>query len=206
MKKKYKRTLWIIALLILLLIIAIIVFDVLKKEDGENNFKVIDSIDNFSYTLDDRDTKLMKDTYNELKRVLNNKDFAYEDYAKYLSQLFIIDLFTMNNKTNKYDVGGTEYIYPESIENFKINVEDTIYKTMENNSNGKRRQILPTVKSVNVSEVKNAEYTLKDNTYESFIVNINWEYEEELGYDNKAEITLIKQDEKLYIVEYTTGE
>ena len=36
----------------------------------KNNVKVIDSIVDFSYTLDERDTKLMKDNYQELKNIL----------------------------------------------------------------------------------------------------------------------------------------
>lgn len=206
MKKKFKVPLIILVILIILIVIALVIKVVLKDNNSSNDVKVVDSIDNFSYTLDDRDTKLMKDTYNELKKVLSSSEIDYEEYAKYLSELFVIDLFTMNNKTNRYDVGSTEYVYPDSIDNFKTNVEDTIYKHMENNSNGKRKQSLPEVSSILVEEIKTGEYTLLSETYDSYIVNISWSYVKDLGYDESATITLITLNDKLYVVEYVTGE
>ena len=168
--------------------------------------KVVDSIDNFDYTLDDRDTELMKKTYNELKDILTASDIDYEKYAQALAKLFVIDLFTMDNKVNRYDVGSTEYVYPDSVENFKTNVEDTIYKTMENNSNGKRKQKLPEVSAIDESNVETSTFTIGEDEYESYIVKLSWSYEKDLGYDKNATITLIPLNEKLYVVEYVTGE
>ena len=93
-----------IATLIVLILVITIIF-LLNNNKKVEKTKVVDSIDNFSYTLDDRDTKLMKDTYNELKDVLNKDQIDYELYAKTLAKLFVIDLFTMNNKINKYEIG-----------------------------------------------------------------------------------------------------
>ena len=176
----------------------------LKNEPAEP-VKVVDSIENFSYTLDDRDTELMKNTYNELKEVLNN-DIDYEKYAELLAKLFVIDLFTMNNKVNRYDVGSTEYVYPDSVDNFKTNVEDTIYKTMENNSNGKRKQDLPEVKSITLEEIIEDTYAIGEETYDSYVVSLNWEYVTDYGYDDTATITLIELNDQLYVTEYVTGE
>ena len=102
MKKKYKKILKLIILIIIIIAILILSKIFFGKEKVKNNVKVIDSIVDFSYTLDERDTKLMKDTYEELKKVLKEKDINYEEYAKVLSKLFVIDLFTMENKINKY--------------------------------------------------------------------------------------------------------
>ena len=176
----------------------------LKNEPAEP-VKVVDSIENFSYTLDDRDTELMKNTYNELKEVLNN-DIDYEKYAELLAKLFVIDLFTMNNKVNRYDVGSTEYVYPDSVDNFKTNVEDTIYKTMENNSNGKRKQDLPEVKSITLEEITEDTYEIGEETYDSYVVSLGWEYVTDYGYDDTATITLIELNDQLYVTEYVTGE
>ena len=71
MKKKYKIFLIIIIILIILIVAAIIAFKLLKNNKPAEPVKVVDSIDNFNYTLDDRDTELMKNTYNELKEVLS---------------------------------------------------------------------------------------------------------------------------------------
>lgn len=206
MKKKYKILLIVIIILIIVIIAAIVAFKFLKGSEPAEPVKVVDRIDNFDYTLDDRDTELMKNTYNELKTVLSSDEIDYEKYAEILSKLFVIDLFTMDNKVNRYDVGSTEYVYPDSVDNFKTNVEDTIYKSMENNSDGKRKQDLPEVSSIDNTSVETSTFTIGEEEHESFVVNINWSYVSDLGYDDNAIITLIELNEKLYVVEYVTGE
>lgn len=206
MKKKYKILLIVIIVLIIVIIATIVAFKFLKGSEPAEPVKVVDRIDNFDYTLDDRDTELMKNTYNELKTVLSSDEIDYEKYAEILSKLFVIDLFTMDNKVNRYDVGSTEYVYPDSVDNFKTNVEDTIYKSMENNSDGKRKQDLPEVSSIDNTSVETSTFTIGEEEHESFVVNINWSYVSDLGYDDNAIITLIELNEKLYVVEYVTGE
>ncbi len=206
MKKKYKVILIIIIILIVLLAASIVAGKLLSKSDNKDAVKVVDSIDEFGYTLDDRDTKLMKNTYNELKNVLSSDEINYEEYAKKLAELFVIDLFTMDNKVNRYDVGSTEYVYPDNVDNFKTNVEDTIYKSMENNSDGKRRQDLPEVSSITNSSVEGSTFLFGEDEYDSYVVSITWDYVDDLGYDDNATITLIELDNKLYVVEYVTGE
>ena len=205
MRKKYKLTLIIIAILIIM--VAFITFFILfngKKEVEKIN--VVDSIEEYGYTLDDRDSKLMKETYEELKNILIKDEINYEEYAKTISKLFVIDLFTMNNKINKYDVGSTEYVYTENVDNFKLNVEDTIYKSIINNSNGKRKQELPCVSSVNIESITEEEFEMNENMVDAYVIKINWKYEKDLGYDDYATIKLIKEDNKLYVVEYIAGE
>lgn len=205
MKRKYKVVL-IIIIVIIIVVASVVAFVLLNKNTPAEPVKVVDSIDNFDYTLDDRDTELMKNTYNELKSVLSSEEIDYERYAQLLAELFVIDLFTMDNKVNRYDVGSTEYVYPSSVDNFKTNVEDTIYKTMENNSNGKRRQELPEVSKIDSSDVEISTFTMGEEDIDSYVVKLTWSYEKNLGYDTDATLTLIESDEKLYVVEYVTGE
>lgn len=205
MKKKYKYPL-IILILVIIIIIGLIVFKMFfTKSEVKNNVKVIDSIVDFSYTLDERDTTLMKDTYKELKSVLKEKNINYEEYASILARLFVIDLFTMDNKINKYDVACLEYVYPDNVDNFKTNVEDTIYKTIEDNTYDKRTEKLSIVSSVNVTDVSTNTFKINEEEVPSYVVTLNWEYESDLGYDKNAAITLVKKDKKLYVVEYESG-
>ena len=205
MKKKYKYPL-LILILVIIIIIGLIVFKMFfTKSEVKNNVKVIDSIVDFSYTLDERDTTLMKDTYKELKRVLKEKDINYEEYASILARLFVIDLFTMDNKINKYDVACLEYVYPDNVDNFKTNVEDTIYKTIEDNTYDKRTKKLSVVSSVNVTDVSTNTFKINEEEVPSYVVTLNWDYENDLGYDKNATITLVKKDKKLYVVEYESG-
>lgn len=204
MRKKYKRLL-IVIIIFIVIIVGLIVIKKVTTKSVKNDVKVVDSIDSFSYTLDERDTTLMKNTYNELKKVLKEKTIDKEKYASLLAELFVIDLFTIDNKINKYDVACLEYVYPSSIDNFKMNVEDTLYKRVEDNTFGKRKQTLPVVKSVNVSDVEKSTFKISDEEMESFVVKLTWDYEENLGYDTSASITLVEVDNKLYVVEYETG-
>lgn len=206
MKKKYKKILKLIILIIIIIIVILILGKIFfGKEKVKNNVKVIDSIVDFSYTLDERDTKLMKDTYEELKKVLKEKDINYEEYAKVLSKLFVIDLFTMENKINKYDIACLEYVYPDSLNNFKLNVEDTLYKLLEDNTYGKRKQNLSIVNKVEVTNIEKSSYTINEENVDSYNVNLNWEYVTDLGYDKNATLTLVKKENKLYVVEYKAG-
>lgn len=206
MKKKYKKILFIIAIIIIIVILMIgfkVMFD---KNNTEYNIKVVDTILDFSYTLDERDTLLMKDNYNELKKILKEKDIDYENYAKTLAKLFVIDLYTIDNKVNKYDVPSLEYVYPSKVDNFKLNVEDTIYKLVIDNTYKKRNQELPIVSSIDVSSISNVTYKIEDEETNAYKVNLTWDYEVDLGYDKSGELIIIKEDKKLYVVDFKGGE
>lgn len=205
MKKKYKYPL-LLLILVIIVIVGLILFKLFfAKDEVKNNVKVIDSIVDFSYTLDERDTKLMKDTYEELKNILKEREIDYDEYAKVLAKLFVIDLFTMDNKINKYDVACLEYVYPDNLENFKTNVEDTIYKLVEDNTYGKRTEKLSTVNNVEITNEEESTFKINEEEVPSYVVTLNWTYDKDLGYDKNATITMIKKDKKLYVVEYKAG-
>lgn len=205
MKKKYKYPL-LLLILVIIVIVGLILFKLFfAKDEVKNNVKVIDSIVDFSYTLDERDTKLMKDNYQELKNILKEREIDYDEYAKVLAKLFVIDLFTMDNKINKYDVACLEYVYPDNLENFKTNVEDTIYKLMEDNTYGKRTEKLSIVNNVEITNEEESTFKINEEEVPSYVVTLNWTYDKDLGYDKNATITMIKKDKKLYVVEYKAG-
>lgn len=205
MKKKYKYPL-LLLILVIIVIVGLILFKLFfAKDEVKNNVKVIDSIVDFSYTLDERDTKLMKDNYQELKNILKEREIDYDEYAKVLAKLFVIDLFTMDNKINKYDVACLEYVYPDNLENFKTNVEDTIYKLVEDNTYGKRTEKLSIVNNVEITNEEESTFKINEEEVPSYVVTLNWTYDKDLGYDKNAKITMIRKDKKLYVVEYKAG-
>ena len=57
MKKKYKRPLLLLVILIILIMLLMIFKLVFHAEKNNEQVKVVDSIDNFGYTLDKRDKK-----------------------------------------------------------------------------------------------------------------------------------------------------
>ena len=141
----------------------------------------------------------------ELKNILKEREIDYKEYAKVLAKLFVIDLFTMDNKINKYDVACLEYVYPDNLENFKTNVEDTIYKLMEDNTYGKRTEKLSIVNNVEITNEEESTFKINEEEVPSYVVTLNWTYDKDLGYDKNATITMIKKDKKLYVVEYKAG-
>lgn len=210
MKKRRRNILIIIAVLIIICISLVVYFfrvDLSKKKDEEvSNPSYIDIIKGYDYTLEERDTKLFKDTYYQLKEVLSSSEINYEEYAKLLSELYVIDLYTIDNKFDKYDVGATEYIYTDGVENFILKVDDTIYKYVEDYKDGKRKQDLPIVESITVSSVEEEKFQIGEEELDGYKVNVKWEYKEDLDYDTEAIINLVKKDDKLYIVSQTNTE
>ena len=180
-----------------------VIYSFIEKDKEENTpeIKIGDTIKNYNYILYENDTEIYSKEYKNLKKILESKEIDYKEYAIGISKLFLIDLYTLDNKKNKYDIGGIEFIYPNSVENYKLNVENTIYKYIIDNTNGKREQELPIVKNVELIDIEETEYKIDDNEFEAYNLNLNIEYEKDLEYDKRANIIIIKQDKNLYIVE-----
>lgn len=209
MKKKYKITLIIIATFIIVCILGFILFlFVLKPQKEEeppitNTATITNKIEGYDYTLDDRDTTLFEELFKELKENLESSEINEEEYATTLAKLFIVDLFTIDNKTSKYDIGGLEYLHADAKESFRSKILDTIYKTVEDNSDKERKQSLPIVKTIEVTNIEKTTYKKENNTQEAYEIELSWTYEKDLGYDNDAKITMIKEENKLSIVSYS---
>lgn len=208
MSKKKK----IILILVILFVIGLIIGFISTKKDNKNtnnnnenkvktNYE--DEIKEYGYTLEKRDNDNFRQTFKELKKELKKDNIDYENYAKLLTKLYIIDLYTIDNKENTYDIGGTEYIIDEAKENYETKIKDTLYKYIEDNSKNNRQQELPTVKEVNIEEITKDVYKYNEQNYDSYIVKTSVEYEKDLGYDKKIIVTIIKKDKKLYIVKST---
>ena len=162
--------------------------------------KELRSLELYGYTLKDKDTKLFSDTFKELEGVLNEDSIDYSKYAELVSKLFIIDVFTLNNKLTGTDIGGLEYLHKDLKENFKENMGATLYKNVESNLSGNRTQKLPEVKEITVSNVEETKHKYNSNEYDAYLVSLSWEYVEDLGYEKSLKVTLIKDNGKLYIV------
>lgn len=194
-------------IMISLILVVIIIIGVkftleflVKDEKNVVTKKELDSLELYGYTLDDYDSDLYKEYFNDLKSTLNSKEVNYEDYAKEIVKLFVSDFYTLDNKLTSSDIGGVEFIPSDMVENFKMHAGDTMYNHVKTNIYGDRVQKLPIVKSVEVTNIENITYTYKDKEYSAYKVSARWEYQEDLGYKNNEIFTLIKDNNKLYIV------
>ena len=191
-------------IIILTILISIgLYFLLFSKSTGGLLVRSKDKTVKFDYTLDKENTNLMKENFKELKDILANDNINYEDYAKTLAKLFIIDLYTIDNKKSMYDVGSLEYVYDK--ENFKTRCQNTLYKGLNDKSTRKNNEY-PIVESINIDSFENGEFTYNDNKYESYEITLSWDYKKDLGYDKKGKVTIIKIEDKLYVVSYEGGE
>lgn len=201
MKKRNKVILFIV---IVLLVVGASIFCYLKfvkKDDNVNKVTNIEEIDKFGYTLKSNATETYKKEYEILKTNLKSTDINEEEYVKSVAKLFIIDLYTISNKINKYDVGGTEFVYPDSLENYKVNVEDTLYKYVEDNSNNSRRQSLPEVSEVQITDFKKVKYKVSNTELDAYEVALKWSYAVDMGYESEGSVIILEKDNKYYVVE-----
>lgn len=198
--KKINKVQKVIGFMMLLLIISMVVYVVLILLPNKKTNMSPDDTIKFGYTSYKRDTKLYKDTFDSLGKVLDKEPIDYEEYAKYLSELFIIDFYTLDNKNDKNDIGGIQFIHDDLKDNFMLNASDTVYKYIKNITSSKNRQ-LPVVSKINVSDISENTYKIENTEYSSYIVTLDWSYEKDYGYETSTKITLIKKDNKLFIVE-----
>ena len=159
-----------------------------------------DIIKDYNYTIKETDSKLKKDLFNELKEILSSENVDFDNYAKKLAEIFTVDVYDLNSKINKYDVGGLEYILEEKKEVFKQVLQDSLYSNIKDNSNNNRNQKLPVVKKVTAQDLKTDNYSYNGNKYDSYIINVVIDYEKDLGYDKDISVEMIKKDNKLFVV------
>ena len=198
---KKKILLFILVIVFVYAIGGVVYLKMIKKESEAVKVESLDTIKGYDYVLKSNDTEYYKGLFNELKKLLESKDVNDEEYAKLISKMFITDLYTLDNKLNKYDVGGVMFVHPDYAQNYKLNVQDTIYKYMEDNSTNSRKQALPEVAEVNITNTEKTNYKINDNSLTGYKITLEWTYKTDLGYDSKGEVTLVKVDNTYYVVQ-----
>lgn len=201
-----KSVIFIIVVVIVVSLIGIGSYYILlnndNKETKETN-KSIDEITAYNLRLNENDSEEFKNEFNNLKSILESSEIDKDKYAESVAKLFVIDLYTMDTKTNKYDVGGSELVLPVFKDNYTLNVTNTIYNYLEDNTDGKRNQNLPHVRKVDVIKNDTKEYTISgDNTpYNAYVFNMKLSYKYDLGYDSEVEVIVVYKDNFMYVVE-----
>lgn len=201
MGKGYKTGFAVIFVLIILILGTYFCSKCVFNRKKTHSFSVVvDSIKNYGYTLDKRDSKLFKTTFKELKKLLGEKEIDNTKYAELIAELYIIDLYDIENKVNKYDVPCLEYIYKSEQDKFKKMIKSGFYSKLEDNSDNDRKQELPSVESINIIETTPDKFSIGDKEFDSYNVAVEWTYKKDLGFDKKALITLVIDEGKAYVV------
>ncbi len=206
-KSKKKKLIAFIIILLIAIILVIFALSIGKKENEEGTKKVVDEIKNFEYTVSDTDTKLFKDKFKELKTVLSKEEIDKEQYASLVAQLFIIDFYTLSNKTNINDVGAVQFVYSSYKSDFVDFARTGMYKQVQSNLDNDRDQELPEVKSVEIEQIESVvpstileSEDFKDvteaNAYE---INISWTYTKTNDFQDSATMLIVEDNDKLSV-------
>ncbi len=206
MTKKVRRLkTWPIVTLFCFIIFGILIYclcDIYNSLKGNTKgVKVLNEIEDYGYTLNDNDSKLVSSNFSKLKDVLSSDIVDGEKYATYISIIFAADFYSLDNALSKNDVGGIQYIYSDKQNEFKIQAKNTIYKYVESNIYGDRKQELPVVSDVTVDNITSKLYTSSLVTdAKAYYVDLTISYEKDLGYPKEASLIIVHEDNKLSIV------
>lgn len=202
LKKKVKRCL-IVGGILLVAGAGVLVYDInFKNKPTVKKATILTEIKEYGYTLKSNKSKAYKNEFNNLAETLKKDDIDEEEYVKELTKLFVLDFYTLSDKVANTDVGGVDFVYSEAKNNFLEKAEDTIYKYVENNMYGGRKQSLPTVKNVNIEKIENTSFTIDKITDDkAYQVSASWTYNSENNYQNKATLIFAHEGKKLSLVE-----
>ena len=144
---------------------------------------------------------------NYLKRLLNN-----QKYAETIAKLFVIDFFTLSNKTSKNDIGGAQFVFESYKSTFVEYARDGMYKQVLADVDGEKvNKNLPTVKSVKVNEVDevapSAIFSSGGFTDDmvGYEISVSWTYENDDSFMSSAVITVAPDGDKLSLVKMDEG-
>ena len=201
-KKKQNKSKSKILLLVVLLVLIIGVVIFFQTRTKLQVITVVSNIDDYNYYLESNATKVYKKYYDELKKELKDKKIDEEKYASLIVKLFLIDYYTLNNKVTNKDIGGTQFLHSNLQDKFIKESSESIYKYVENNLYGKRKQELPEVKDVEIKNIEKIIYEQKDYKDDSgYKLEAKITYKKDLKYPKEVNITLIHENNKLVIVE-----
>lgn len=198
-KKKSKVKVLLISLVVVVLLVgggfALWKFVFNADDKVKQEMKEIDKLENYGYVLMDTDTKYFKSEFANLKEIVKSDNVDSKSYSTQVAKMFVIDLYTINTKVNKYDIGGTEYYHVDKKEMFEQKVMDTLYSSLLDNTFGDRKQELPEVSGVEVVSTKEGTFTLNDKKVDSYEVVLTISYVKDLGYDKKVSVVVVQEND-----------
>ena len=192
----------LVIVILLILVILFFAYRLFKPNNSKaKEIVVINEIKEYGYTLNDDDSSQYKKMFEKLKKILEQDSVDEEAYVEQISKMFVYDFFTLSDKDAKTDIGGKMFVYSSAVDQFSLKAENTIYKYVENNIYGTREQKLPSVKDIEIESIEQIPYDYQEQTDEkAYQVKLNWDYEEDLGYQDKATLIFVHENKKLSLI------
>ena len=204
LKKNVKRKIIILLVMIIAAVGGYFAYKEILSKDTTKEVKVIDNISKYGYNLKENKPKKYKDMFNELKKILSEKEVDEEKYVSKISEMFIYDFYSLDDKAAKTDIGGVDFVYKEVIDNFLQNAQNTYYKYVESNIYNNRNQALPEVGDITISSVEQKPFKYGNVTDDlAYYVTVSWEYTKEdfSNYQKEANLIFVHDGIKLVLVE-----
>lgn len=204
LKKKAKTTLIAIVVILVVAVVGIFTYKTFFSKPVIKEAKVLKEIKNYGYVLKDNKSKKYQAQFKDLAKILESDEVDYKAYASKLAEMFVVDFYSLSDKTAKTDVGGVDIVLPDILNNFLENAENTFYKYVESNIYNNRKQKLPEVNTVEVESVEKTTFTYNDTIDENaYQVKVKWDYTDSdfANYQKEATLIFVNKDKKLYLVE-----
>jgi hypothetical protein len=199
--KKKKRKKGFLIFLIILLALAGLGYGGYRYIKNKLNpkpveIKEIDKVEtkgyDYGYSLTEIDSKYYQEEFKKLKEILTQETVDDEAYATQLAKCFVIDLYTLSTKINKYDVGGREFYYSDKQDEFGQAVMNSIYDKLIDNTYGDRKQDLPEVTEVKVNSTEKTKYVMGTESKDGYLVKMNVSYKG-VKADTAVSVVLVKE-------------
>lgn len=198
---KKKIILFILIVIFVYCIGGVLYINFVYDNNDKQVVKEIDKIKGYDYSLKNNVSELYKNEFQNLKSILEN-NYSDDEYIKSISKLYIIDLYSLDYKLNKYDI-NLDFVYSGIKDNYILNIQNTLYKYLEDNTDGNRKQDLPIVESITIKDIVDTTYKLNDIEVDAKSVDLEWTYNKDLKYDNSGNIIIIKDNNNFVIVQYS---
>ena len=202
--KKKVKILLISLLLILLAIIGFLTYKDLVADKSPKETKIINEVEDYGYKLKENKPEKYKKMFEDLKGILAEEEVDEEKYVKKISEMFIYDFYSLNDKAAKTDIGGVDFVHSEILENFLQNAQNTYYKYVESNIYNNRKQKLPVVDEIIIGETEQKAFAYNSKVDEqAYYVKVNWTYvdNEFSSYQKEAQLVFVHDGKKLSLVE-----
>ena len=179
----------------------------IKQQELEKQRQEALEDDGLHYRESAHPTDLLKEIYTELQAANDSGD--QEKEATYVAAYFATDFFTWSNKTEREDIGGLSYIWPDSRQSFASYALKDYYANFTEYEAKYGQTNLPEVVSYVVNSFGPSEYKLEsegNQDKETYDISLDITYKEnDAGMPTSSlkksmVITVVRDTELYYVV------
>ena len=182
-KSKLKLQILIVSILSVCVVFGVVAVMYLKNQGESNQPPVVQPVDDgLNYTLSTNATDKMKEIFEQLEAA--NQSGDQEKEMTYAAAYFATDFFTWSNKTKREDIGGLNYVWPDSRQDFASFALRDYYANFTDYANKYGISLLPEVENYVINGVSESEFRLEseeDKDKPCFDISIDITYKQVSG-------------------------